>query len=334
MPSNSDDFTLGDHVVASGSRQRCQLRVARLPTDTWLSLPVEVVNGATGGPALWLTAAVHGDEVNGVEIISRVLAQIDPEALSGTLVAVPIVNVFGFIGQQRYLPDRRDLNRSFPGTMKGSLASRLARLLADEVVARCTHGIDLHTGSHHRTNLPQIRADLEEPETLMLARAFGCQVMIDARTRDGSLRKTAADRGNRVLLFEGGEALRFNEDAIAAGTAGVLRVMKALKMIDSGPPPPERPTLLVRKSKWMRARRAGILHLRAGLGDRVDKGDELGLINDTFGRRVSTVRARRSGTVIGRTLNPLVTQGDALIHIGLDDLTEKPLPDPAPSNGR
>ncbi|MEQ9317976.1 MAG: succinylglutamate desuccinylase/aspartoacylase family protein [Polyangiaceae bacterium] len=333
MPSNSEEFTLGDHAVAPGQRQRCQLRVARLPTDTWLSLPVEVVNGATSGPALWLTAAVHGDEVNGVEIISRVLAQIDPAALRGTLVAVPIVNVFGFIGQQRYLPDRRDLNRSFPGTMKGSLASRLARLLADEIVARCTHGIDLHTGSHHRTNLPQIRADLEEPETLKLARAFGCQVMIDARTRDGSLRRTAADRGNKVLLFEGGEALRFNEEAIEAGTLGVLRVMGALNMIEGGPPPPERPTQLVRKSKWLRAKRAGILHLRAELGDRVAKGAELGVINDTFGRRVSTVRARRSGTVIGQTLNPLVTQGDALIHIGLEDPTETPLPEPVASSG-
>lgn len=310
-----------------GERRRCQLRVARLPTDTWLSIPVEVVNGPTRGPALWLTAAVHGDEVNGVEIIGRVLAQVDPKTLHGTLVAVPIVNVFGFIGQQRYLPDRRDLNRSFPGSLKGSLASRLARLLVDEVVMHCTHGIDLHTGSHHRTNLAQVRADLDDPETLALARAFGCQVMVHANTRDGSLRKTAADCGNRVLLFEGGEALRFNEDAIAAGTVGVLRVMRALGMIDGGPPPPDRPSQLVRKSRWLRARRAGILHLRAKVGDRVDKGAELGVIHDTFGRRVSTVRARRSGTVIGQTLNPLVTQGDALIHIGLDDPTETPLPE-------
>lgn len=134
-------------------------------------------------------------------------------------------------------------------------------------------------------------------------------------------------------MFEGGEALRFNEEAIEAGTLGVLRVMGALNMIEGGPPPPERPTQLVRKSKWLRAKRAGILHLRAELGDRVAKGAELGVINDTFGRRVSTVRARRSGTVIGQTLNPLVTQGDALIHIGLEDPTETPLPEPVASSG-
>ena len=318
MASESETFSIGDHQVAPGERRRCQLRVARLPTDTWLSLPVEVVNGQGNGPGLWLTAAVHGDEINGVEIIST---------LRGAVVAVPIVNVFGFISQERYLPDRRDLNRSFPGTAKGSLAARLAHLLTSEVVMHCSHGIDLHTGSNHRTNLPQVRADLDDADTLAMARAFGAPVMVHANTRDGSLRKTAADRGNRVLLYEGGEAQRFNEDAIATGTAGVMRVMQALGMVDHAPNLNGPATTMVRKSQWLRARRAGILHMFVAIGDRVEGGQELGVINDTFGRRVSSVRARRPGIVIGSTLNPLVTQGDALVHVGLSDDTQVVLVD-------
>lgn len=317
MASASEVFTIGDNVVGPGERRRCQLRVARLPTDTWLSLPIEVVNGAFNGAPLWLTAAVHGDEVNGVEIISRVLNQIDVHTLRGALVAVPIVNVFGFINQERYLPDRRDLNRSFPGSAKGSLAARLAHLLTSEVVMHCKYGIDLHTGSNHRTNLPQIRADLDDADTLALASAFSPSVMVHSNTRDGSLRKTAADRGNKVLLFEGGEALRFSPDAIREGVAGVLRVMQYLGMIDDAPAMPDRETVLVRKSQWLRARRAGILHLEAKPGDHVEARQDLGAIQDTFGRRVATVRARRAGVVIGTTLNPLVTQGDALVHVGL-----------------
>ncbi|MFW6198438.1 MAG: M14 family metallopeptidase, partial [Acidobacteriota bacterium] len=158
-------FEIGGERVAPGETRRLDLPVARLPTQQMLSLPVKVLHGSRPGPRLWLSAAIHGDEVNGVEIIRRVLDAVRPEELAGTVVAVPIVNVFGFVQQSRYLPDRRDLNRSFPGSRRGSLAARLARLFLTEVVERCSHGIDLHTGSLHRSNLPQVRGDLDDPET-------------------------------------------------------------------------------------------------------------------------------------------------------------------------
>lgn len=318
MASTSErTFEIGPHTVDPGGRRRCQLRVARLPTDTWLSLPIEVVHGASPGEHLWLTAAVHGDEVNGVEIINRVLGSLDEKRMRGTLVAVPIVNIFGFIAQERYLPDRRDLNRSFPGSARGSLAARLAHLLTTQVIMRCGHGIDLHTGSHHRFNLPQVRGDYDDPATAAMARAFGAPVMLHARAKAGTLRHTALKRGNRVLLFEGGEALRFDEHAISRGTAGVLRVMQMLNMIDEAPPPEK--THRASGSKWLRARRAGIVHMEVKAGDIVAPGDVLAAIRDPFGRNVGVVRAKRRGVVIGLTLNPLATQGDALIHVADDD---------------
>ncbi|MEQ8963814.1 MAG: succinylglutamate desuccinylase/aspartoacylase family protein, partial [Coleofasciculus sp. C2-GNP5-27] len=158
---NHETLTIGGITVAPGERKRTEIPVARLPTQTLLSLPITVINGVEAGPRLWISAAIHGDEINGVEIIRQVLERINPSQLHGVLIAVPIVNVFGFIEQSRYLPDRRDLNRSFPGSPRGSLASRLADLFMTEVVSRCTHGIDLHTAAQHRTNLPQIRANLD-----------------------------------------------------------------------------------------------------------------------------------------------------------------------------
>ena len=183
----------GDEVAPCQVKQ-IQIPVAKLPTQTMMSLPVTVINGKEDGAKLWLSAAIHGDEINGVEIIRRVVSLINPQRLKGCVVAVPIVNVFGFIEQSRYLPDRRDLNRSFPGSESGSLASRLAELFMREIVANCTHGIDLHTAAIHRINLPQVRANLEDEETRQCAIAFNTPVMIHATTRDGSLRQAASKK--------------------------------------------------------------------------------------------------------------------------------------------
>lgn len=305
---------VGSLSLAPGQSGRVEIPVARLPTQTHLSLPVVAVNGRRPGPRVWLSAAVHGDEINGVEIIRRVLTQIRPETLRGSLIAVPIVNVFGFINESRYLPDRRDLNRSFPGSAKGSLAARLARIFMDEVVEQCQVGIDLHTAGKDRTNLPQIRADLDDKETRRCALAFGTPVVIHSRTRDGSLREAATRRGIRVLLFEGGEPNRFNEEVIVAGARGVLRVFNALGMM-SGKRAASPQPLESRSSGWVRARRAGLFHLHARLGDHVQVRQPLGLITDSFAETEIPVRAPRPGIVIGATLNPLVNQGDALVHI-------------------
>ena len=288
--------------------------MARLPTQTMLSLPVVVINGVEAGPRLWLSAAIHGDEINGVEIIRQVLEQVDPKQLRGTLISVPIVNVFGFIEQSRYLPDRRDLNRSFPGSATGSLAARLADLFMKEIVSHCTHGIDLHTAAIHRTNLPQIRANLQDPKTYHCAKAFGAPITIHATTRDGSLREAAAKRGIPILLYEAGEALRFDAPAIRDGVAGILRVMAALNMVDSLSVLPP-PTVEVTKSRWVRAPRSGILRLEIALGEKVSRKQQLGVIADAFGDTNVKVRAPVNGIAIGHAQNPLVNQGDGIIHL-------------------
>lgn len=307
--------------VAAGERRRVDVPVARFPTQTELTLPIEVVNGASDGPRLWLSAAIHGDELNGLEIIHRVLRQIDAEELAGCVLAVPIVNVFGFIHQDRYLPDRRDLNRSFPGSASGSLASQLANLFMREVVARSTHGVDLHTGSNHRTNLPQVRADLDDPQTRRCAVAFGAPIVIHGEAPDGSLRKAVAKKRIPIVVYEAGEPQRFDEDAIAMGVAGVLRLMTELGMRDGTDDPPPGVTLVARKRSWVRARRSGILRLEVGLGDTVKAKQRIGTIDEVLGGESSVLRSPHEGLVIGHTANPLVYKGDAIAHIARDPQT-------------
>ncbi len=312
-----ESFAIGNVRVRAGSTKEVELPITRLVTGGDVSLPVRVVHGREPGPTVWVNAAIHGDEVMGIEVIRQAVATLSPRTLRGTLVAVPVVNVLGFMTGDRYLPDRRDLNRSFPGSARGSLASRIAHLFMTEVVSKCDVGIDLHTASDRRTNLPQIRADLDDPRTRSLAEAFGAPVMLHARLRDGSLRQAARDRDATVRLYEAGEALRFEEEPIAVGVRGVLRVLAALEMID--PPPPADLTdpapVEARGSGWVRARGTGILHMEVRLGDVVEEGQRLGGLSDTFGRRVRLVHADRPGIVIGMTRAPMVNAGDALVHI-------------------
>lgn len=308
---------IAGEVILGGERRRLELPVARLPTQTMLYLPVKVINGIEDGPRLWLSAAIHGDELNGVEIIRQVLEQIQPKLLRGTLIAVPIVNVFGLIEQSRYLPDRRDLNRSFPGSATGSLGARLAHLFMSEIVSNSTHGIDLHTAGVPRTNLPQIRANLEDSETYRCAKAFGAPIMIHASTRDGSLRQAATQRGIPILLYEGGEALRFDAEAIRVGVEGIVRVMTYLGMYPFPFVPAPVTAVEVWKSKWVRASRSGIFRLGVSLGEQVEKKQPLGIIADAFGETSLKVRASVQGIVIGHTQNPLVNQGDAIVHLAI-----------------
>ena len=310
-----ESFAIGNVRVRAGTTKEVELPITRLVTGGDVSLPVLVVHGREPGPTVWVNAAIHGDEVVGVEIIRRVTSGLRARELRGTLVAVPVVNVLGFMAGDRYLPDRRDLNRSFPGSARGSLASRIAHLFMTEVVAKCEVGIDLHTGSDRRTNLPQIRADLDDPRTRRLAEAFGAPVMLHARLRDGSLRQAARDVGAAVLLYEGGEAWRFNEAPIAAGAAGVRRVLATLGMVEDPADEQPRPSAASRRSGWVRARGTGVLHLDVHLGDHVEDGQRLGGLSDTFGKRVRLVHADRSGIVVGLTRAPIVNAGDALVHI-------------------
>ena len=307
-------ITIGDTTVNPGERKRFSLQIAKLPSDNWVSMPVEVIYGRKPGPAIWLSGAIHGDEIIGVEIIRRVLRRIDVVNFRGCLIAVPIVNVFGFVDQSRDLPDRRDLNRCFPGSRSGSLASRLAYMFMTEIVSHCMYGIDLHTGSNHRQNLPQIRANLSDPETRRCAHAFGAPIIIDAKNRDGSLRQAALAKGIHCLLYEAGEPMRFDSTAIKIGQEGILEVLAYLNMFGKKKRT-QKPTMICGKSSWLRSRKGGILRIQVGLGDKVKKGDVVGEVGDAFGSQSSYVVARKNGVVIGITNNPLVYQGDAIVHV-------------------
>jgi predicted deacylase len=318
-----EEVRIGGAAVPSGTIRRIEIPVARLPSHTMLHLPLTVVNGRLDGARLWLSAALHGDELNGMEIIRRVLASVDPRKMRGLLVAAPIVNVFGFVNQSRYLPDRRDLNRSFPGSRTGSLASRLARLFMDEVVSRCDLGIDLHTAAPPRVNLPQVRANLLDPETRRCAEAFGAPVMIHAPAPKGALRGAAAARGIPVLLYEAGEPLRFNPEAIGPGVDGVRRVMAALGMLSRAPRGGRERCREAQRTTWVRARQSGILYMSARLGQIVESGTELARISDPFGDEAVSSRAPVGGMVIGLTASPLVHRGDAIVHLAsLEPLKE------------
>ena len=313
---SGNEIQIAGQSIAPGTRERIRIPLSRRVTGAEVSLPVEVVNGRKAGPRLFVSAAVHGDEINGVEIIRRVLARRVLARLRGTLIAVPVVNLFGFTALARYLPDRRDLNRSFPGSPSGSMAARLAHTFLTEVVENATHGIDLHTGAVHRSNLPQIRACLDHAETARLAHTFGVPVLINANVRDGSLRQAVVDRDIPMLLYEGGEALRFDENAIRAGVNGVISVMRTLEMLPPSRAQRTRPEPFVAlSSHWVRAAESGILRSRMALGTLVNPGQRLGWISDPLGGEDVKVEAIKQGIVIGRTELPLVNVGDALFNI-------------------
>ncbi|MEJ2508910.1 MAG: succinylglutamate desuccinylase/aspartoacylase family protein [Gammaproteobacteria bacterium] len=309
------DVWINDTRIAPGERLTVDLPVAKLYTHTQMAMPVHVVNGRRKGPRLFVSAAIHGDEIIGVEVIRRLLRLPALKRLRGSLFAIPIVNVHGLIHRSRYLPDRRDLNRSFPGSERGSLAARLADLVMTEIVEQCTHGIDIHTAAQHRSNLPQIRANLDDPDTERLARAFGVPVLLNSDLRDGSLREAAAERGMPMLLYEAGEALRFDEVSVRAGVDGIVNVMRTLEMLPASRRKRRGEPMISRASTWVRAPESGILRTMVALGGYVERGWRLGVISDPFGEREAEVTSPVSGLVIGRTNLPLVNQGEGLFHI-------------------
>jgi len=316
-------FTMGKVAVPAGERATIDLPMARLYTHSKMGLPVHVVHGKQAGPTLFVSAAIHGDEINGVEIIRRLLRNRSINRIKGTLLAIPVVNPYGFIQHSRYLPDRRDLNRSFPGSPKGSLASRIAHLFMQEIVRRCTHGIDIHTGSNYRSNLPQIRTDLEDEENLRLANAFGTPMIIHSGIRDGSLREAVSEQGIPVLLYEAGEALYFNESAIRSGCRGIINVMRAIGMLPRSRKAKGQEPIISEKTSWVRAPRSGVFFKEAPLGSLVHKGDALGIINDPLGDESEPIRAPFTGVIIGQLTLPLVHEGDALVHLAkVDDPDE------------
>jgi len=309
-------ITIGQTQIDPGQRLTIELPAASVYSYAPMAIPVRVFCGKRSGPTLFVCAAVHGDEILGVEIIRRLLRLPVLRQLRGTLLAIPIVNVYGFINRLRYLPDRRDLNRSFPGSARGSLTARLADLFMTEILEKSDYGIDIHSGAIHRENLPHIRANLDHPITSDLAHAFNVPVLINANIRDGSLREQALERDIPILLYEAGEALRFDERSVRAGVKGIVSVMRKLDMLPAkrGHRRETQPVIAT-SSTWVRAPESGILTAATDLGARLSKGDVAGVISDPFGHEESEVRSHVTGVVIGRTNLPLVNEGEALFHV-------------------
>lgn len=312
----SDAFSIAGTPINRGERKRIFLDVAKLYDFTDMNIPIEVIRGKKDGPVLFVSGAIHGDEINGVEIVRQILSKKALSRITGTLIAVPIVNVFGFNTKSRYLPDRRDLNRSFPGSANGSLTAQLAHIFLKEVVEKCTHGIDLHCAAINRINLPQIRACLDDPETLAMAKAFRVPVVMHSELRDGSLREATRELGIPTLLFEGGEALRFNGKVIKSGVKGVVSVMREIGML---PPlkntPKQKDVFIARSSHWIRAPHSGILSAKKRIGERVKKSQVIGVISDPFGSQKYEITAKRSGIIVGAATMPLLNKGDAVFHV-------------------
>lgn len=315
----TDTLLIGGQEIKPGQKCIVEVPLPDLYMHTALSMPIQVIRGKRSGPTLFVSAAVHGDEINGVEIIRRLIKSKSLKGMRGTLIAVPVVNVYGFLNQSRYLPDRRDLNRCFPGSDQGSLAARLAHSFMTEVVSHCTHGIDLHTAAIHRDNLSQVRADLSNPEVESMAKAFDAPVVVNSGLIEGSLRYAAQQKEVAVIVYEAGEALRFNELSIRAGVKGVISLMRHIGMLTAKRKrsAKKHEPFVARSSTWVRAPQSGLFRMLVPMGASVNKDELLGVVAAPYGKEGAEVEvlASCSGIVIGRTNIPLVNEGEALFHI-------------------
>jgi hypothetical protein len=317
---NSKIIIAGTEVLR-GTKVTLNLELPKL-YNTPTQLPIRVMRGKKDGPIVFISAAIHGDELNGIEIIRRLRKLNILNKLKGTLILVPIVNVYGIMNLSRYLPDRRDLNRSFPGSEKGSLASRVAKTFFDEIVSCCDLGIDLHTASIHKSNLPQVRTNIDNEYTFKLAKAFAAPVVLHSELRDGSLRSVAQESGVPILLYEAGEALRFDEISIRIGVKGIINVLREMDML---PPVVKkkagRNPIITRNSAWIRSNASGMLRTIKALGDIVKKDEMIAYIDEPLGDDSYEIRAQFDGVIIGKSEIPLVQEGDAIFHIAkLKDL--------------
>lgn len=310
-------ITINKRKIGTGECREVQLNIARLPTHTSIDLPVHVYRGEEDGPVLLLTGGLHGDEINGIEIIRRLIRKklVRPER--GSVIAMPLVNIYGFIQNVRGVPDGKDINRSFPGVKGGSLARLLAHTLMSEVIPQIDYGIDFHTGGASRANYPQVRSVLEIDKNRELAEAFAPPVIMNSSFIDKSFRKAAYKKDKHILVYETGESHRLDDEGIEEGINGTLRVMKHLEMVSSAPD--SGPTEIYGKSRWTRARKAGLFQAHVRLGERIKHRQTVGTINDPFGEKSAKVVAPRGGRVIGINHAPVVHKGDALLHIAYND---------------
>jgi uncharacterized protein len=316
LPKGLKDGKFGGKAVKPGDTVQVDLKVSETVSHQPGRIPVIVIRGQEAGPTLYVTSAVHGDEINGVAIVRHLIAGLADSGLErGTLICVPVANRFGFDANERYLPDRRDLNRHFPGDAKGHMASRIADHLFRKVIAISDAGIDLHTAARGNSNLCHIRGDADRPDVHGLMRATGVPILVHGDGPRGSLRRAATEAGVPSLLFEAGEAGRFHRHAVEIGHHAVTRLLAHLGMLGATFREPPFQTL-VRKSHWVRADHGGILDLRVEPGDLVAREQEIGTIYDPYGAHVDHVEASHSGVVLGIATDPLINPGMALVHVG------------------
>ncbi|HSG30808.1 MAG TPA: succinylglutamate desuccinylase/aspartoacylase family protein [Thermodesulfobacteriota bacterium] len=314
-------FSINGKKVALGENARIDLKIAKLPTHTVIDLPVYIRRSQTDGPVLLITAGLHGDELNGVEIIRRFILSEDSIPTTGTLVILPIVNVYGFLNNSRTMPDGRDLNRSFPGTKEGSLAGRIAYTLMNVVLPHVDYGVDFHTGAVNK-NYPQIRCTFDIPKNLELANAFSPAFIINSKLRDGSFRRAAQKEGKSILVFEGGESLRFDEVTIKEGIDGIKRLMSYLGMNNSVFIS-NRETQVIKQSSWTRATHSGLYRPLVDYGDVVKKKQVIATITDPYGETEYKLKSRLNGYVLAVRTLPIVNRGDAIMHIGTTNLDKE-----------
>lgn len=308
-------MTLNGKNIAPGEHKYIDLRVAKLPTHTVIDLPVYVSRSVNDGPVLLLTAGLHGNETNGIEIVRRLITSGMANPTRGTVIAVPIVNIYGFLQQERYLPDGKDLNRSFPGNKNGSLAGRVAHAIVNQILPLADFGIDFHTGGASKDNYPQIRCVLSQPLNLDLAKAFCPPLILNSGLIDKSFRKAAHRRGKSIIVYEGGESLRFDETSIQAGIDGTLRLMKSMEMTETAPEAAVQPRIF-QKSSWVRAKVSGLFRTLLNPGEKVMRGQSVGTITDPYGETNVVLKSPVNGYIVGLNRAPVISAGDALIHLG------------------
>ncbi|TGD83158.1 succinylglutamate desuccinylase/aspartoacylase family protein [Hymenobacter wooponensis] len=315
------DLLLNGLVIKPGQSVLTRLVISRLPSGTVIDIPVHVFRSTEPGPTVLLMAGMHGDEVNGIETIRRMIRRNLLHPLRGTVIAIPILNIYGFLNFSREVPDGKDVNRSFPGNPRGSLASRVAHRFMREIMPLIDYGIDFHTGGAARANISQVRCLLhQDEETDALAAAFAAPFTLHASLRPGSLRETAMQEGRRIIVYETGESLRLDEAGIEMAIAGTFRVLHHLGMVENAPPAAAASVVCMR-STWLRARYAGLFRSDVHLGDYIEKGQVYGSVADPYGENSVRLESPVTGYIIGLNHMPVVNQGDALVHVGRTDLS-------------
>lgn len=316
--TDSTGLRFGDVVVGVGETRDVRLQLSESYAGDVVSIPIRVVRARRTGPAVFVTAATHGDETNGTGIVQELISGRLPRLERGTLVLVPAVNVFGFEVQHRYMPDGRDLNRCFPGSPTGSLASRVAVGLFEQIVSQCDFGIDLHTATRQRTNYPNVRGDLSDPGVLTIAEAFGCELIVDARGPEGSLRREASRAGCPTILLEAGEPHKIQPGILEIGVRGVLNVLRHLDMLTGGIDKPDH-HYRVPKSTWIRAEMGGLLRFHVAPGEVVEMGQPVATNFSVYGSEQNVLASTVSGVVLGMTTLPIVKPGQAVCHVAAVD---------------